>query len=166
MSPGNGRAADKRSDISPCGGVVFEMLTGRRAFEADDVSETIAVVLRGDADLSSLPPPPPEPVRRLVRRCLTKDTKRRLADIGDARLELEDTSDGPSVQRLAARASAGRNGAWFAGGAVMTLAVLGGIAVSWNGTRAMAPTTPTRFPGADSRALRGVDFRKPSFTFV
>ena len=75
-----GKTVDKRADIWAFGCVLYEMLTGRRAFSGDDVSDTLAVVLRGDPDWTSVP----APARRLLKKCLEKDPRRRLHDIGDA----------------------------------------------------------------------------------
>ncbi len=82
MSPeqAKGRPADKRSDLWAFGCVLFEMLTGTRAFEAEDVSETLAAVLRGDPPWASLPVETPPAVRTLIRRCLEKDRRKRAAD--------------------------------------------------------------------------------------
>ena len=85
-----GREADQRSDIWAFGAVLYEMLSGRRAFQGDDVSDTIAAVLRQDVDWSALDASTPAPVRRLLARCLDRDTRRRLRDIGEARILLED----------------------------------------------------------------------------
>jgi Tol biopolymer transport system component len=92
MSPEQARAkpADKRSDIWAFGGVLYEMLTGVRAFDGDDVSDTLANVLKRDPDWSALPADTPDHLRRLLRRCLAKDPRRRIHDIADARLELDE----------------------------------------------------------------------------
>ena len=92
MSPeqAKGRAADKRSDVWAFGAVLYEMLSGRRAFTGDDVSDTLASVLRQDVDWTVLPASTPAPVRRLIARCLERDVKRRLRDIGEARIVLDD----------------------------------------------------------------------------
>ena len=90
MSPeqAKGRQADKRSDIWAFGGVLYEMLSGQRAFKGDDIPDTLAAVLRADPPWTQLPPDTPQAVRRLLHRCLQKDPKQRLQHIGDARLEL------------------------------------------------------------------------------
>ena len=88
-----GRAVDRRADIWAFGVVLFEMLTGRRAFEGEDISITLAAVLKEDVSWNALPADLPAPVRRLLRRCLEKDPRRRLSAIGDARLELNETSE-------------------------------------------------------------------------
>ena len=98
MSPeqAKGKPADKRSDVWAFGCVVYEMLTGARAFKGDDVSDTLAAVLRGEPDWRALPARTPASIRRLLRRCLEKDRKRRLADAADARLEIDDALMSPA----------------------------------------------------------------------
>ena len=97
MSPeqAKGKAADTRSDVWAFGCVVFELLTGRRAFVGEDVSDTLAAVLRAEPDWSALPNGVPNPIRRLLRRCLQKDRRERLANIADARLEIQDALRDP-----------------------------------------------------------------------
>ncbi len=94
-----GRVVDRRADIWAFGVVLFEMLTGKRAFDGDDISITLASVLKDDLNWTALPADLPTPVRRLLRRCLEKDPKRRLSSIGDARLELDDASAPPAEDR-------------------------------------------------------------------
>jgi Tol biopolymer transport system component len=92
MSPeqARGRPLDKRTDIWSFGCVLFEMLTGRMAFGGETISDTIARVLEREVDWDALPAPCPPRIRELLRRCLQKDPSRRLRDIGDARLELDE----------------------------------------------------------------------------
>ena len=92
MSPeqARGDSADARADIWAFGCVLYEMLTGRRAFAADSAAETMAAVLARDPEWDRLPPETPEPVRRLLRRCLNRDLKQRLRHISDARIEIQD----------------------------------------------------------------------------
>ena len=78
-----GKPADKRGDIWAFGCVLYEMLTGRRAFDAEDVSETLAAVLMKEPDWTALPATTPATVTMVLRRCLQKDWKRRARDIGD-----------------------------------------------------------------------------------
>jgi serine/threonine-protein kinase len=91
MSPeqARGKIIDKRVDIWAFGCVLFEMLTARRAFGGEDMTDTIVAVVTADPDWSALPAATPGRVRELVARCLAKDPKQRLHDIADARLELE-----------------------------------------------------------------------------
>jgi len=107
MSPeqAKGRDADRRSDIWAFGCVLYEMLTGKRAFEGDDVADTLAAVLRGEPASDALPPHTPPATKRLLRRCLQKDPKHRLQHIGDARLELDEPAEAAaSAPIVAARA--------------------------------------------------------------
>ena len=91
MSPeqAKGRTVDRRADIWSFGCVLFEMLTGRRLFDGDSVGETLGLILSGEPDVSAMPPGTPARVRALTARCLMKDPRQRLRDIGDARLVLE-----------------------------------------------------------------------------
>jgi serine/threonine protein kinase/Tol biopolymer transport system component len=92
MSPeqAKGRPADKRSDVWAFGCVLYEMLTAKRAFDGGDVADTLAAVLKGEPDWTALPADTPTAIRRLLRRALEKDPKRRLSDLADARLEIDD----------------------------------------------------------------------------
>jgi eukaryotic-like serine/threonine-protein kinase len=94
MSPeqAKGKPADKRSDVWAFGCVLYEMLTGTRAFGGEDIGDTLAAVLRDEPDWRALPAGTPASIRRLLRRCLEKDGKRRLADAADARLELDEAA--------------------------------------------------------------------------
>ena len=87
MSPeqAKGRTVDKRSDVWAFGAVLYEMLTGRRAFEGDDVSDTLARILMKEPDWTALPATVPPAVVTVLRRCLQKDRKQRVRDIGDVR---------------------------------------------------------------------------------
>jgi serine/threonine protein kinase len=100
MSPeqARGKAVDRRADIWAFGVVVYEMLTGRRPFDGDDVSTTLANVLKEDVSWQALPANLSAPVRRMLRRCLEKDPARRLSAMGDARIELEDAIAAPGEQ--------------------------------------------------------------------
>ena len=95
MSPEQARGVpvDKRTDIWAFGCVLYEMLTGRRAFEGDSVADVLVAILQRDPDWSALPEQTPPALRRLLRRCMEKDLRRRIRDIVDARLELDESSD-------------------------------------------------------------------------
>ena len=99
MSPeqAKGRAADKRSDLWAFGCVLYEMLTGRRAFEGEDVSETLATVLKGEPDWTALPGEVSPRTVTLIRRCVQKDTKKRTRDAGDIVVELEEALSAPAT---------------------------------------------------------------------
>jgi len=92
-----GKAVDRRADIWAFGVVLYEMLTGRRAFDGDDVSITLASVLKDDPRWHELPTNLPPALTRLLRRCLEKDARRRLSSIGDARLELDEREEPASA---------------------------------------------------------------------
>ena len=91
MSPeqARGKTVDKRADIWAFGVVLYEMLTGKKAFEGDDVSLTLSAVLQREPDWLKLPPRLPTTLRRVLERCLTKDLGRLQRDAGDIRLDLE-----------------------------------------------------------------------------
>ncbi len=92
MSPeqARGRPIDKRADIWAFGCVLYELLSGRRAFAGESISDILAAVLRAEPDWNALPPETPPQIRGLLRRCLEKDPHARIRDIGDARFELQD----------------------------------------------------------------------------
>ncbi len=108
MSPeqARGKPVDKRTDIWAFGAVLFEMLTGERAFPGQAIADSVARIIERDPDLDALPRDVPPSLRLLVRRCLEKDRRDRLRDIGDARIEIKhalaappanDTYRNPSV---------------------------------------------------------------------
>jgi eukaryotic-like serine/threonine-protein kinase len=113
MSPeqARGRPVDRRADLWAFGAVLYEMLTGRPAFAGETVSDTIVAILEREPDLTVLPAASPPPIRRLLRRCLEKDRTRRLADIADTRLDIDDALSGsdfdapvaPSISRTRER---------------------------------------------------------------
>ncbi|MBN1833209.1 MAG: serine/threonine-protein kinase [Deltaproteobacteria bacterium] len=98
MSPeqAKGKPVDKRADIWAFGCVLYEMLTGKSAFQGEDVSETLASVIKGDSNLALLPANIHSRVREVITRCLQKDTRKRYSGIGDARYEIEQALSDPS----------------------------------------------------------------------
>ena len=131
-----GRAVDRRADVWAFGVVFYEMLTGRRAFGGDDVTEVMAAVIRDTPDPAALPAGTPPAVRRLLRRCLEKDARKRLRDMGDAGVELDeamgppDRNDlSPAIARAAPRAT-GRSPLALAAAAVVLTGLAGGAAWS------------------------------------
>jgi eukaryotic-like serine/threonine-protein kinase len=109
MSPeqAKGRVVDKRSDIWAFGVLLFEMLTGHRAFKGDGVSETLAAVLKDTPQFAALPASTPSRLRTLIERCLERDVKLRLRDIGEARVEIARLEAG-GVDAAASPPNAGR----------------------------------------------------------
>lgn len=87
MSPeqAKGRPADKRSDLWAFGCVLYELVSGKRAFEGEDVGDTLAAVIRGEPDWTVLPPDVTAPIRLLIQRCLAKDRRQRIGDISVAK---------------------------------------------------------------------------------
>jgi serine/threonine-protein kinase len=153
MSPeqARGKALDKRTDIWSFGCVFYECLTGKQAFGGETVSDTLAAILGREPDWQALPERTPSRVRNLLVRCLQKNSLRRLRDIGDARLEIEDSITEASSTippRPAKRSRAVLVG--FAGLVLWTIAVAFAV---WSLTRSPAPERrPTRFvinPPAD-----------------
>ena len=98
MSPeqARGKAVDRRADIWAFGVVLYEILTGRRAFEGEEISDVLAAVLRQDINWTALPADTPPRLRRLLERCLDRDHRQRLRDIGEARVEIAKIESGSS----------------------------------------------------------------------
>jgi len=153
-----GKAADKRSDIWAFGCVLFEMLTGKRAFEAADVTDTLAAILTGEPDWSALPASTPAPLITMLRACLAKDRRRRIADIAAATYVLDHHADAaaPGGRRAPARLWRTAASAAFA---LVALSAVVGYAV-W--TLKPSPALQvTRFPittsGASALTPSGID---------
>ena len=136
MSPEQvkGKPVDRRADIWAFGCVLYEMLTGKKAFPADTVTETLAAVLKNEPDWSQLPSSTPIDVRVLLQRCLQKDARQRLRDIGDARVSLDEVLSGAaesaesSTVPQAFRPLWRRASPWAAG----VLAVVAAGLAGWN----------------------------------
>jgi Tol biopolymer transport system component len=105
MSPeqARGKAVDRRTDVWSFGCVLYEVLTGRRAFPGETISDVIARVIQSEPDWSALPAGLPPSVRRVLARCLQKDPERRLRDIGDLRLEIHDAIATPAAVAAVSR---------------------------------------------------------------
>ena len=137
MSPeqARGKTVDRRSDIWAFGCVLFEMLTSTRAFGGDDVTDTLASALRAEPEWNALPADTPSGMRRLLRRCLRKEPRERLRDVGDARLELADAEE-PTVTTVVPRSVTRR--VWWSVAAVALL-IASYAAGVWRGGEEVPP---------------------------
>ena len=141
-----GKAVDKRADIWAFGVILFEMLSGKRFFEGDTISDVLAAVLRADIDWRALPASVPAEVRRLLVRCLDREPKNRLHDIADARIVIDETLRGGSTI-VEAPPQIRRSPRWLTAlpWALAALAVATAIGVSWRSrtppATALRPTT-------------------------
>src|SRR5262245_15492599 len=131
MSPeqARGKAVDKRADIWAFGCILYEMLTGRLAFQGETDSDIIGKILEREPDWSALPATTPAAIRRLLLRCLAKDPRQRLRDVGDVRIEMEQLDDVlPGVSNDVAPRHAGRLWKWLpwtAAAAVVAVVAVG-----------------------------------------
>jgi Tol biopolymer transport system component len=160
MSPeqARGLALDKRTDIWAFGCVTYEMLARRPAFGRQSVADTVSAVLGGEVDWARLPNTVPANVRRLLQRCLERDPRRRLRDIGDARLEIEEAAAAGSTSAASAGATAppGRSRPW-AWTAALLLAAAAAWAIGSSGARTASPAAVEN-PLANARFTRLTDF--------
>jgi hypothetical protein len=119
-----GRPADRRSDVWAFGAVLYEMLTGRRAFEGEDISDTLASVLKSDPDWTALPTDVSAAIRTLLRRCLAKDRRQRIADASVASFVLAESATLPMLPDARPVAHT-----WRWRSAAVAVAVIGAAAV-------------------------------------
>jgi len=175
MSPeqARGKPADRRSDIWAFGCVFYEMLTGKMAFSGDTVSDMLAAVIRAEPDWNAVAESTPASIRKLLRRCLEKDSKRRLQAIGEARISIEETlnSDTETLAPAvgAVRELPLRKSAWLIGVAgLLAGALLAGIAAwQWlapaSSPTAMHFSAVTNFPGVQAQPSLSPDGRSVAF---
>ncbi|MGE5278469.1 MAG: protein kinase domain-containing protein [Acidobacteriota bacterium] len=126
MSPeqARGKPLDRRTDIFSFGSVLYECLTGRQAFSGETVSDTLSAILAAEPDWSLLPAAAPARLRELLRRCLQKDPKRRLHDIADARIEIEEAQTaGEAFTPAPATSSSRARLLWALVGALVATAI-------------------------------------------
>jgi hypothetical protein len=169
-----GTTVDKRADLWAFGVVLWEMLTGTRLFEGATVSDILASVLKTEPDWNALAPTTHPAIRRLLRRCLERDRRRRLSDAADARLEIDDALSTPSADTVAAASSSAvsrRRVAPVAGAALFVGAVAAALALgafvwrapapqSWNGVMLRGPqvsVSPRPSPDGNLLAFVGND---------
>jgi Tol biopolymer transport system component len=126
MSPeqAKGKPVDRRADIWAFGVVLFEMLTGKPLYSGDTVAETLASIIKEDPPLNRLPSGTPPTIRNLLRRCLDKDPRQRLRDIGEARIAIERVSDA-SAGPVAAQPKSRERLAWSVAAIAVAIGVLG-----------------------------------------
>jgi serine/threonine-protein kinase len=146
MAPEQARGAtvDKRADIWAFGCVLFEMLAGRRVFDSgQSVSDAVAAILKTEPDWPALPAATPQTIRALLKRCLEKDSRQRLRDIGDARLVIADAmrQDGTVESEMTPRSQPRRLGRWAAATGWIVAAVLLVMAV-WFASRRSSVVSP------------------------
>ena len=139
-----GRATDRRVDVWAFGCVLFEMLSGRQAFAGSDVTEVLATVLKSEPDWSALPSSTPPRIRAVLERCLQKDPKLRIRDIGDVRLALDGAFEtvAPAASPVSVTAPRGR---WAWPLAAAGVAIAAAAATWFIGRPPVEPLVPTRF---------------------
>ena len=148
MSPeqARGRAVDRRADVWAFGAVLFEMMSGRRAFSGENVSETLAEVMKSEPSWQSLPSHVPAHLVRLIRQCLVKDPRQRIRDMGDVRLALEgafETTAAPTVTPTAPDRRWTRTAVFGLAAAAAVVASVGAGGAVWMMSRPTpAPTAP------------------------
>ena len=154
MSPeqATGRPVDRRADVWAFGAVLYELLSGERLFRGDTVSDLLAAVLKDQLDFAGLPAETPAQVKRLLRRCLTRDSRNRLRDIGDARLELAEAVDGRAEERVGSVESAGAAGPVRSTKAMSTIVLIAtvlmvslGVSIGWLAFSDGQADMPVRF---------------------
>jgi serine/threonine protein kinase/WD40 repeat protein len=160
MSPeqAKGQRVDRRTDIWAFGCVMYEMLTGRKPFEGETISDVLAAVIKDEPEWDAIPDKTPWSIQKLIRRCLIKDPKQRLRDIGEARIAIEETLSGTDVSPVEGRgqdthATTGALGSplrrvlpW----AVAVTAILVAAVIVW-----LWPSAPGPAPGWSGNLLPG-----------
>ena len=133
MSPeqAKGKTVDKRSDIFSFGIVLYEMLTGKKAFAGEDVSDVLASIMKLEPDWKTVPSDLDPRIQNLLRRCLTKDRKNRLRDIGDARFEIQEILASPRTPVVSETVKARTPMLSWALAALFALAFLSTLWILW-----------------------------------
>ena len=176
MSPeqASGKIADRRADIWSFGAVLFEMLSGQRAFTGESTSDTLASVLKLEPDWNMLPVETPASIRRLIRRCLTKDRTQRLQAIGEGRIELEaalaeePVSDSAIIASLIKRHKKVAMGSFAVVAALVPLLLLVSIRfwpVRWTSQPVLRAAPLTSYPGRQIHPALSPDGKQVAFAW-
>ena len=170
MSPeqARGKPVDKRTDIWAFGCVLYEMLAGHPAFQGETATDAIAAILEREPDLTAMPASVPASIRHLVQRCLQKDSRRRMRDMGDLRFELDALQDAGADDGRPKAANRRRELAWLAAGAILAAVAVGG---AWRFSFARTPTVArdiafqriTDFVGVEQSPALSPDGRMVAF---
>ena len=142
MSPqqARGKTVDKRADIWAFGAVLYEMLTGKRAFDGDGVQDTLVAIMRDEPDWARLPATLSPALVTFIRRCLHKDPRQRIHDIADVRLALEGAFETAAPQAAATSSTPRRRLAWMT--TLAAAAVLAAIVLAVPALRRLRETPP------------------------
>ena len=153
MSPeqARGRPTDRRTDIWAFGCVLYEMLTRKRPFTGETTSDTIVAILEREPDWSLLPDSVPPDVTRLVRRCLEKDVKRRLRDIGNTKSDLDESLTLPATHPVPARGGSRRPSATMLALVTAAAVLVAVLLVAWRAGVFGSSTAPSSQPGGLTR---------------
>jgi eukaryotic-like serine/threonine-protein kinase len=137
MSPEQARSksVDKRTDIWAFGCVLYEMLTGKQAFRGEDITDTLAAVVRAEPDWQALPPRTPYKIRDLLRRCLQKDKTLRMQAAGDVRIEIQEALTAPKDASAPQTAPVNRSKLLVAVAAVLAIIAAVALWIAWRATR-------------------------------
>jgi serine/threonine protein kinase len=168
MSPeqARGKTVDRRADIWAFGAVLYEMLTGQRAFDGEDMTEVLGAVVRLEPNFDALSPDVPARVRRVLTLCLRKDVRQRAQAMGDVRLALEGAFETAVFPAAIDAAAAVRNTppvslrVWQAAATLFALTTIAGAAVWWSASRATTPAV-TRFFVYPPEKTTFVTFNRP-----
>jgi len=160
-----GKPIDRRVDVWAFGCVLFECLTARRAFDGESMPDVLAAVVRETADFSQLPASTPAHMRELVERCLEKDSRQRLRDIGEARIALEHSGSKPGDRKASSRAHSPWRGplGWALGAVIGGLAVFGTLRTGSIEVSAPPVIHGLTFSGSDSAPSVSPDGRLIAF---
>ena len=157
MSPeqAKGKVVDHRADVWAFGVVLYEMLTGTPLFVGEDVSDTLAAVLRADPDLQQLAGDTPHPIRHLLGRCLVKDRADRLGHISEARFHIREALTTPSTETMAAEAVTPQMAGW-------RRALPWSVAILMSAVAVLAAWTAWRSPGVESPGVQRFTISVPA----